>query len=202
MIFTSKHGQPVGRDEIQPVQRKPPMNLYATRVVARHRAIPSATVSRIAPSDGDRMTWGAPTWTFFHVLPEKLTDKKFINNKDGIIRLITTICSNLPCPSCSQHARQYMQKVNFNAVNTVEDLRKMLYIFHNSVNERKKYAKFEYDDLTAKYSNLDFNQVANQFMFHFQKKVYAINLIAQQISRQKQVTIVKKWLIDNMHLFQ
>lgn len=109
---------------------------------------------------------------------------------------------NVPCPSCSQHARQYMQRVNFNAVNTVEDLRKMLYIFHNSVNERKKYAMFEYDDLTEKYSNLDFNQVVNNFMSHFQKKVYAINLIAQQISRQKHVAVVKKWLIDNMHLFQ
>ena len=78
----------------------------------------------------------------------------------------------------------------------------MLYLFHNSVNERKKYAKFEYDDLIAKYSNLDFNEVVNKFMFHFQKKVYAMNLIAQQISRQKQVAVVKKWLIDNMHLFQ
>jgi hypothetical protein len=95
-----------------------------------------------------------------------------------------------------------MQKVNFNAIHTVEDLRKMLYIFHNSVNERKKYAEFAYDDLTAKYSNLDFNEVVNKFMFHFQKKVYAMNLIAQQISRQKQVAVVKKWLIDNMHLFQ
>jgi hypothetical protein len=201
MIFTSKQGQPTKRDEVRQ-SHKIPMNLYATRRIARPRPIPSTTVSRIAPSDGDRMTWGAPTWTFFHVLPEKLSDKNFITNKDGIIRLITTICSNLPCPSCSQHARQYMQRVNFNAINTVDDLRKMLYIFHNSVNERKKYAKFEYDDLTAKYSNLDFNQVVNTFMFHFQKKVYAINLIAQQISRQKQVIVVKKWLIDNMHLFQ
>ena len=168
MIFTSKHGQHVGQDGMRQ-SPKIPMNLYTTRRTVRALPILSTTVPRIAPSDGDRMTWGAPTWTFFHVLPEKLSNKNFITNKDGIIRLITTICSNLPCPSCSQHARQYMQKVNFNAINTVDDLRKMLYLFHNSVNERKKYAKFEYDDLIAKYSNLDFNQVVNKFMFHFQK---------------------------------
>jgi len=201
MIFTSKQGQHVELDGLRQPPKKP-MNLYTTRRTVKAQSISPTTVTRIAPSDGDRMTWGAPTWTFFHVLPEKLSNKNFIKNKDGIIRLITTICNNLPCPSCSQHARQYMQRVNFNAINTVEDLRKMLYIFHNSVNERKKYAKFEYDDLIEKYSNLDFNQVVNNFMSHFQKKVYAMNLIAQQISRQKQVTVVKKWLIDNMHLFQ
>tara|TARA_B110000879_G_scaffold205018_1_gene284834 strand:- start:2060 stop:2347 length:288 start_codon:yes stop_codon:yes gene_type:complete len=95
-----------------------------------------------------------------------------------------------------------MKKVNFNAIHTTEDLKKMLYIFHNSVNERKKYAEFSYDDLNEKYSNLEFNQVVNKFMFHFQQKVYAINLIAQQISRQKNVAVVKKWIVDNTHLFQ
>ena len=92
MIFTSKHGQSTKRDEVRQSHKKP-MNLYATRLIARPRPISSTTESRIAPSDGDRMTWGAPTWTFFHVLPEKLSDKNFITNKDGIIRLITTICS-------------------------------------------------------------------------------------------------------------
>ena len=203
MIFTSKHGKQMEHDVLKPVQSTR-MNLYTSSSM-RSTVIPrrSATqISRIAPSDGDRMRWGAPTWALFHTIPEKLSNKKFVENKTSIIQLITTICNNLPCPSCSQHATQYMRKVNFNAIHTVEDLKKMLYIFHNSVNERKKYAEFPYDGLSDKYANLDFNQVVNKFMFHFQQKVYAMNLIAQQISRQKQVVIVKKWFLDNMHLFQ
>lgn len=203
MIFTSKHGKQMEHDELKKVTPMR-MNLY-TSSPTRSTVIPrrpAAQISRIAPSDGDRMRWGAPTWALFHSIPEKLSDKKFGENKTSIIQLIMTICNNLPCPSCSQHATQYMRKVNFNAIHTTEDLKKMLYIFHNSVNERKKYAEFPYDDLTGKYSSLDFNQVVNKFMFHFQQKVYAMNLIAQQISRQKQVVIVKKWFLDNMHLFQ
>ena len=202
MIFTSKYGKQMENNELKKVTPMR-MNLYTssnrTTVMTRK---PSAQISRIAPSDGDRMRWGAPTWALFHTIPEKLSNKKFVENKTSIIQLITTICNNLPCPSCSQHATQYMRKVNFNAIHTVEDLKKMLYIFHNSVNERKKYAEFPYDGLSDKYANLDFNQVVNKFMFHFQQKVYAMNLIAQQISRQKQVVTVKKWFLDNMHLFQ
>ena len=202
MIFTTKHGKTVGRDDLKIVQPLR-MNLYTSRtpgtVIPR---TPAPQISRIAPSDGDRMRWGAPTWALFHTIPEKLSNKNFVENKTSILQLIMTICNNLPCPSCSQHATQYMRKVNFNAIHTVEDLNKMLYIFHNSVNERKKYAEFSYDDLTSKYSTLDFNQVVNKFMFHFQQKVYAMNLIAQQISRQKQVVVVKNWFLNNMHLFQ
>lgn len=202
MIFTSKYGKQMENNELKKVTPMR-MNLYTSsnRSAVMTRK-PSAQISRIAPSDGDRMRWGAPTWALFHTIPEKLSNKKFVENKTSIIQLITTICNNLPCPSCSQHATQYMRTVNFNAIHTVEDLKKMLYIFHNSVNERKKYAEFPYDGLSDKYANLDFNQVVNKFMFHFQQKVYAMNLIAQQISRQKQVVTVKKWFLDNMHLFQ
>lgn len=202
MIFTSKHGKRAEHNDLKQVQPMR-MNLFTSR--KQNMIIPRTTshpISRIAPSDGDRMKWGAPTWALFHTIPEKLSAKNFVENKTSIIQLIMTICNNLPCPSCSQHATQYMRKVNFNAIHTTEDLKKMLYIFHNSVNERKKYAEYPYDDLNDKYSNLDFNQVVNKFMFHFQQKVYAMNLIAQQISRQKQVVIVKKWFLDNMHLFQ
>jgi len=202
MIFTTKHGKQMERDEIKQVQPVR-MNLYASsmkRTIMPRTHAPQ--ISRIAPSDGDRMKWGEPTWTLFHTIPERLSNKNWIENKNSIIQLITTICNNLPCPSCSQHATQYMRKVNFNAIHTTEDLKKMLYIFHNNVNERKKYAEYPYDDLTNKYSNSDFNQVVHNFMFHFQKKVYAMNLIAQQISRQKKVIVVKQWFINNMHLFQ
>jgi len=202
MIFTTKHGKTVGRADLQQVQPLR-MNLYTSRTYSTAiPRTPAPQISRIAPSDGDRMRWGAPTWTLFHTIPEKLTNQNFVENKTSIIQLITTICNNLPCPSCSQHAPQYMHKVNFNAIHTVEDLKKMLYIFHNTVNERKKYAEYPYDELTGKYSVLDFNQVVNNFLFHFQKKTYAMNLIAQQISRQKQVVVVKTWFVNNIHLFQ
>jgi hypothetical protein len=159
------------------------------------------TSPAIKPSDGNRMTWGAPTWTLLHMIPEKINYDNFVKNKDSIIRLIVTICSNLPCPTCSQHANEYMKKVNFIAIKTPEDLKKMLFVFHNSVNQQKGYAQYSYDDMN-KYVDLDYTTVLNEFMSHYQKKIYAPNLIAQQMYRQKQVEVVKTWFRENLHLFQ
>lgn len=199
MIFTSRSRN----NTTKPVERRNPyvMNSFTSRTVLINPPY-TKMLNPTRPSDGDRMKWGAPTWSLFHCIPEKITQENFIKNKDSIIRLIVTICNNLPCPTCSDHAKQYMNKVNFTAIKTPDDLKKMLFAFHNSVNERKGYARFPYDSLDEKYDNLDFNQVVNAFMFHFQKKTYAPNLIAQQMHRQKQIVIVKQWFQDNIGLFQ
>lgn len=198
MIFTSRSKN----TNSNPPERKPIhlMNLFRPKTIIN----PPYTkmLNPIKPSDRERMKWGEPTWTLFHCIPTKISQENFIKNKDSIIRLIITICSNLPCPNCSDHAKRYMNKVNFIAIKSPDNLKKMLFLFHNSVNERKGYEQYSYDKLDEKYNNLDFNQVVNQFMFHFQKKTYASNLIAQQMYRQNQVLIVKQWFQDNIGLFQ
>lgn len=201
MIFTSKSRN----NTIKPNERPPLFNMMlinTTQVPSTFTRQPNRSqLNIIKPSDRERMTWGPPTWTLLHVIPEKVNPDKFITYKDSIIRLIVTICSNLPCPTCSQHANEYMKKVNFISIKTPEDLKKMLFVFHNSVNQRKSYAQYSYDDM-SKYVGLDFTTVVNEFMTHFQKKNYAPNLMAQQIYRQKQVEIVKTWFIENSHIFQ
>lgn len=199
MIFTYKT-----RNNTAIPQEKPkvlPINHFSRRPMGINPPY-TQMLSKTTPSDGDRMKWGAPTWTLFHCIPEKISDENFTKHKDSIIRTIVTICNNLPCPSCSSHATQYMKKVNFLAIKTKDDLKKMLFVFHNSVNERKGYSQYSYDNLDEKYDNLDFTKVLNEFMFHFQKKTYAPNLISEQIYRQHQVQIIKKWFKDNMHIFQ
>lgn len=200
MIFTSKSKNNTAKQIERPPLYKMLLTTNISPVVERPILKPIPT-TQIKPSDGNKMTWGAPTWTLLHMIPEKVSQEHFVKNKDSIIRLITTICSNLPCPNCSKHANEYMKKVNFIAIKTSEDLKKMLYIFHNSVNQRKGYAEFSYDNMN-KYIELDYTTVVNEFMSHFQKKIYAPNLIAQQIHRQKQVEVVKTWFIENLHLFQ
>jgi len=198
MIFTSK-----SRNNTAKSLERPPLynmmlnNTASTKILTQ----PKNTINQIKPSDRERMTWGAPTWTLFHMIPEKVTHTNFIKYKDSVIRVIVTICNNLPCPSCSQHASEYMKKVNFSSIRTSEDLKKMLFNFHNLVNQRKGYAQYSYDDM-IKYVDLDSTTVINEFMYHFQKKIYAPNLMAQQIYRQKQVEVVKAWFRENLHIFQ
>lgn len=199
MIFTYKSKNNTVTPPSQP--KVYPINHFSRRPMGINPPY-TKMLSKVTPSDADKMKWGAPTWTLFHCIPEKINDENFIKYKDSIIRVIVTICGNLPCPSCSSHAKQYMSKVNFIAIKTRDDLKKMLFIFHNSVNERKGYSQYLYDNLDEKYDNLDFTKVVNEFMFHFQKKTYAPNLISEQIYRQNQVQNIKKWFNDNIHIFQ
>ena len=171
MIFTSKYGQHVKLDGVRQPPKKP-MNLYTTRRTVRDQSIPSTTVPRIAPSDGDRMTWGAPTWTFFHVLPEKLSNKNFIKNKDGIIRLITTICNNLPCPYCREHAAAYCKLLIDNKINTKDKLKNELFIFHNNVNKRINKKVFD-KTILDKYKNIDIFKAYRLFDKQFYKQYVA-----------------------------
>lgn len=198
MIFTSKSRN----NTATPLERPALYNMMLNNTTSsKILTQPKNTINQIKPSDRERMTWGAPTWTLFHMIPEKVTHANFIKYKDSVIRVIVTICNNLPCPSCSQHASEYMKKVNFSSIRTSEDLKKMLFNFHNLVNQRKGYAQYSYDDM-IKYVDLDSTTVINEFMSHFQKKIYAPNLMAQQIYRQKQVEVVQTWFRENLHIFQ
>ena len=198
MIFTSKSRN----NTAKPNERPPLYNMMINNIASPSLfSQPINTTPQIKPSDRNIMTWGPPTWTLLHIIPEKIDHDKFVKYKDSIIRLIVTICSNLPCPNCSQHASEYMKRVNFIAIKTPEDLKKMLFVFHNSVNQRKGYAQYSYDDMN-KYVDLDYTTVVSEFMSHFQKKIYAPNLMAQQIYRQSQVAIVKTWFKEHIDIFQ
>lgn len=199
MLFTSKSRQNTQVKITQNISLIP--NMFA-RVSTVRNASRTNIINAITPSDGHKMAWGKPTWTFLHILPEKINDANFGIIKDSIIRLIVTICNNLPCPTCSDHAKQYMNKINFNAIKTRDDLRKMLYIFHNEVNKRKGYAEYPFDNVASTYSKMFFKQVSHEFMGRFQQRVYAVNLIAQEMHRQGQIKVIRQWILDNLKYFQ
>ena len=50
--------------------------------------------------------WGPPTWVFIHTLAEKIKEDHFNAIGKPVIYNILQICNNLPCPECSDHAKQ------------------------------------------------------------------------------------------------
>ena len=52
--------------------------------------------------------WGNATWYLFHTLAYKLKD-----NRHDIVAImveyIITICNQLPCPDCKEHALRYLK---------------------------------------------------------------------------------------------
>ena len=80
MLFTSKSRQINSGNANQKIVSVP--NMFAQVRPRRNPAITN-NITTITPSDGHKMTWGKPTWTFLHILPEKINDANFEIVKDS-----------------------------------------------------------------------------------------------------------------------
>ena len=145
--------------------------------------------------------WGQPTWFLFHTLAEKVKPELFHFVKKDLLNLIYTICVNLPCPTCADHAKSYLNGINFQTIDTKEKLKFMLFSFHNSVNDRKGVAKYSIDELDAKYKLAITTNVVQNFIIHFKLKTNSIRLLANELQRIKIVEQVKSWINANIQYF-
>ena len=144
--------------------------------------------------------WGPPIWTFFHTLAEKINEDYFLNIKNSLFHVIKRICKFLPCPDCSQHATNFLAKININKINSKLDFKNMLYVFHNTVNKRKKKLLFSYAKLDI-YKNYNIGSVFNHFISVYNTNGN-MNLIAESFQRSLLINDLKKWLLNNHSFFK
>ena len=147
------------------------------------------------------MTWGEPTWFFFHTLAEKIKEEYFSDLRDILLRYITRICNNLPCPDCTSHASNYLRSVNFDNIQTKEDLKHMLWKFHNVINQRKGYMLFPYEDLNTKYSSAITMNIVRNFFYHYSRKQYNVRLSMDNLNRRNILKEMQLWLEKNADKF-
>lgn len=153
-------------------------------------------------SQNNRSRWGPAIWFLFHTLAHKIKDEEFINIKIELLESIKSICRNLPCPTCSQHATEYLQRLNYNSIKNKEDLKRFLFIFHNDVNLRKNMPLFSIDELENKYSNANTINILKNFMQVFQFKNKSFHMIANDMQRQRQADVLKIWFNNNIQKFE
>ena len=149
----------------------------------------------------NKVKWGEPTWFLLHTLSVKIKDEQFPRIRQYLLNTIYAICVNLPCPTCAEHAKSYLDGINFNTIQTKEQLKQMLHAFHNSVNQRKGYPFFPYDQLDSKYSLAITNNILVNFMNHFTERNYNIKLVAQEFTRNQLCNQLKQWFNQNIHAF-
>ena len=149
-----------------------------------------------------KVKWGEPTWFLFHVLSVKVKDEYFNIIRADLLNQIYAICINLPCPDCANHAKTYLDGINFNAIQTKSDLKKMLYTFHNIVNHRKGYPFFAYDQLDEKYSKAITIRIIQNFMVHFSDRSRSLKLLPTDLYRQRLCEQLKIWFNNNITLFE
>ena len=117
------------------------------------------------PPPAQKVTWGAPIWTLLHTMAEKITDADFAAVREDLLNVIFTICTNLPCPECSDHALKHMNtpKRYLRNIRSRAELRDYLWEYHNMVNQYKKYDLFGYDGLDQ-YKTMFFPMAAAAFV--------------------------------------
>jgi hypothetical protein len=150
--------------------------------------------------DGKKIKWGEPFWFLFHVLAEKVRESEFPRLRAGILNLVLTICSNLPCPECTGHATRYLNGINFNTIRTKEDFKMMLYNFHNTVNARKQYPVYPVEAL-SKYALGNVVPIIENFMRHFLQNHRSFHLLADDMQRRQISGTVARWFRENIGAF-
>ena len=125
---------------------------YYQRPVAQPQEVQVQT-QPVPQNNPNKIRWGPPTWFLFHTLAHKIKEEHFSKIKFELLNNIAIICRNLPCPKCADHATQYMSKINVGAIQTKDDIKNMLFKFHNDVNMRTGAPMFEFNELNNKYNN-------------------------------------------------
>ena len=145
-------------------------------------------------------TWGPPIWTFFHTLAEKINDEHFHKIKCSLFFIIKRICNFLPCPECSQHATQFLGKININSIQNKTQFKQMLCVFHNVVNKKKNKPLFNFENI-HKYKNCNIGIAFNNFIKVYHTKGN-MNMITESFQRSLLINDLKKWLLNNHNFFK
>ena len=144
--------------------------------------------------------WGPSTWLFMHTLATKIKDTSFPLIGPKLILILMQICDNLPCPECSQHAKQFWNKVKISNIKNKTDLINLLFVFHNCVNKRKNLPPFNYNNLKF-YETKNIIETYNIFYNNFNTRGN-MNLINESFHRNMMIASLRKWLMSNLTHFK
>jgi len=182
---------------------KPDLNMKYSKPVSinlsSNNIVLSSNLNNIRNTGG--LSWGPPTWCFLHTLVEKIKEEHLKKTRLGILKVIYDICINLPCPECSQHAKNYLNNVNFNSIIKKDDFKNMIYEFHNSVNNRTGKPLFNRNDLDVEYKNNVLTTTFYNFLIKFKDKRPNNRFIHEDLYRSALSKIIVKWFKENENYF-
>ena len=144
--------------------------------------------------------WGPSTWIFMHTIAEKIKSESYPVVGKQVINFIILICRNLPCPDCATHAKEFWSKVIIQNINSKQDLINLLYVFHNSVNKRRKVPSFKYENL-AYYKTRGVIETFNIFARNFTTRGN-MKLLNESFHRNMMLSSLRSWLMNHIQHFE
>ena len=147
-----------------------------------------------------KQEWGNATWYLFHTLAEKLKPE-FSGEAGELFRQIKLLCTNLPCPDCSQHATSSLNNVNTNTINSRENLIAIIWQFHNKVNGRTGKAQFSRDECRRKYTCAITRIIFTNFISVFKMNAKNEKAMMHSYRRQMSTQGFEKYMYANTHKY-
>jgi len=148
-----------------------------------------------------KIEWGPAIWYFFHILAEKMKTDSFSVIGREFLDIIKSICASLPCPTCSIHAKQHLDKIHTHTIRSKEDLKRMLLNFHNEVNKRTGKPEFTLNELNEKYSKGNVSKIIPVFFKFFEDKHKSVHMLSNDMYTMRISRNIRKWLSANLHHF-
>jgi hypothetical protein len=178
-----------------------PIQMISPRPAKITIAVADIEIQPETVTPGKKILWGEPIWFLFHTLAHKVKDSSFLKVKSELLNIIFLICTNLPCPDCANHATRYLQGINFDAILTKNQLKDMLFNFHNSVNMKKGVSVFPRDQLDSKYNSAITVNIVNNFYHNFDKSSNNQKMAANSFHRTRTIQRMKIWISNNANCF-
>ena len=151
------------------------------------------------PNNDDGMLWGKTTWVFLHTLAEKINDDFYIKNRHTILDMVRKICYNLPCPFCVSHASMYINNVSIKNIPDKKSFGKMLFDFHNSVNNRRGEPFYPYNKL-IEYQKVNMEMALRNFSAIYGKRysrMLRVGMSSTEKRRAKLTYSIVQWCRSN-----
>lgn len=145
--------------------------------------------------------WGNSVWILFHTLAHKLKPE-YKNEAPILFAHINSICNNLPCPDCQEHAATFLSRINVKAITSSrETLIQFLFIFHNAVNKRLNTPQFTNEALSATYSKANTRNVVLHFINIMSSNMNNEKLMMDTFRRQNYMNSFIKYIGANSYKY-
>ena len=126
--------------------------------------------------------WGPNTWNLLHIIAEKVYEDKFDLCKNDIYKMISLICSSIPCPICKENATTYLNKNNINKADNKTKLKEYIFNLHNEANVHannpisdksvlKRYETLSFSQVFYTYYNLYSKNKSDDIQYSFRKTI-------------------------------
>ncbi len=207
MLFTfhykkqQERSQQQERPQQQQQRRPQQQERREVKPVAAYSSLQAASPIISSQTPSDKPIWGSRTWLFFHAIAAKIKESDFSIVKDELFGLIDRICNNLPCPICSNHASEYLRNNNMRRlVRCKSDLIKYFFVFHNVVNQRKKYPLYQESNLDV-YNTANLPKIFQAFIVAFEDRNKNLNMMNNNLLRYRVSSELIQWFQINNKYF-